>query len=233
MHKITNKLLRKLNIITALVMALIYTVTIGMGTYILASDSSELTQTIVSGSLATDIVNGSYVTVGSPAVTMNEATFSFSCQTATGTLGTATEQLYVQNPDAADGGWTLTIGATATTTIWDSAGTDFDFNDNDASCGVDGADPDSFGGQMTIDPSSATLAVGNCSECVVTNVNKGSSDAFEQGSTDNITILTGAIDSDDVGDWTLQDVLISQTIPGEQPAAADYTISLILTVATI
>ena len=233
MSKIVRALLRKLSIATAFVITLIFTITMMVGSYVLASGTSEFSQTINTGTLSTDIVDGSYVTVGSPGVTMNTTDFSFACQTATGTFGTATQQLYVQNPDAADGGWTLTMGATATTTLWDSAGTDFDFNDDHASCGVDGTDPDSFGGQMTIDASGGTLAVGACSACTVTSVTKGASDSFEQGSTDSITILTGAIGSDDIGDWTLQGVSISQTIPGEQAAASDYTISLILSVAAI
>ena len=233
MHKIIRKLLGKFNIITASTATILLISVTGMGTYVLASGTSEFSQTINVGTLATDIVDASYVTVGSPGITMNSADFSFACQTATSTFGTATEQIYVQNPDAADGGWTLTIAATATTTVWDSSGTDFDFNDNNGTCGADGADPDSLGGQMTIDASAATLAVGACSACVVTNVNKGASDAFEQGSTDNITLLTGAVDSDDIGDWTLQGVSISQTIPGEQPAASDYTISLILSIAAL
>lgn len=233
MYKIIRKLLGKLNIVATFIMIMLLANTIGLGTYVLASGTSEFSQTINAGTLSTDIVDGSYVTVGSPGITMNAADFSFACQTATSTFGTATQQIYVKNPDAADGGWTLTIGATATTTIWDSAGTDFDFNDDNASCGVDGTDPDSLGGQMTIDASVGTLDVGSCSACTVTSVTKGSSDSFEQGSTDNITILAGAVGSDDVGDWTLQGVSISQTIPGEQVAASDYTISLILSISAI
>ncbi|MFH0952383.1 MAG: hypothetical protein V1838_04315 [Patescibacteria group bacterium] len=231
MNRYFNIVLRKLSIPTAIWMVALLTVGLGAGTYVFASGTSNFTQTINAGSLAIDIVNGSYVTVGSPSVTMSAATFSFSCQTATGAFGSATEQIYVSNPDAADNGWTASLAASATTDVWDSAGTDYDFNDASGSGCTDGADADGFGGQMTVDASGGTLAVGNCSTCVTTNVTKGTSDAYEEGSTDSITILTGAAGSDDIGDWTLQGVSISQEVPAEQPAAADYDIDMVLSVA--
>lgn len=197
---------------------------------VFASGTSNFTQTINAGSLSIDIVNGSYVSVGSPAVAMGAATFDFACQTATGSFGTASEQIYVQNPDAADAGWTASVAGSATTAVWDSAGTDYDFNDASGSGCTDGADADSFGGQMTVDASGGTLAVGQCASCVTTNVTKGSSSAFVEGTTDSITVLTGAAGSDDIGDWTLQGVSISQEVPAEQPAAADYDINMVLSV---
>lgn len=198
---------------------------------IYASNTSNFQQTINAGTLSVDIVNGSYVTVASPSVPMGAVTFSFACQTATGTFGTATEQIYVQNPDAADGGWTASLAASATTAVWDSAGIDFDFNDADSSGCVDGAgDADTLGGQMTVDPSVGTLATGACSSCSTTSITKGSSNAFVEGTVNSITILTGAAASDDIGDWTLQGVSISQKIPGEQPAASDYDINMVLSI---
>lgn len=202
------------------------------GISIYAASTSTFNQTINAGNLAIDIVDGSYVTVGSPAITMGAVTFSFACQQATGTFGTATEQIYVTNPDAADAGWTASLAASATTDVWDSAGTDYDFNDPTGSgCTDGGGDVDALGGQMTVDASGGTLAVGQCSACTTTNVTKGSSNAYSEGVTDSITLLTGAAGSDDIGDWTLQSVSISQWIPAEQPAAADYSIVMSLSVA--
>lgn len=196
---------------------------------VLASDTSNFTQEITSGTLSVDITNSSYVTVASPSVTMNSTAFSFASQTATGTFGTSSEQIYVSNPDAADSGWVVSLAASATTDVWDSAGTDFDFNDPTASA-ADGGDADSVGGQMTVDPSGATLSAGACGSCTTTNVSLGSSDAFEEGVTDSITILTGAAGSDDVGDWYVRGIDISQTIPAEQPAASDYNIDMVLSI---
>lgn len=231
-QKITRKLLGELNLFLAAVLAILMAIGLGTATYVFASSTSNFTQTINAGSLSTDIVDAAYASVGSPTVAMTAATFSFSCQTATGTFGTATQQIYVSNPDAADGGWTLTVAASATTDVWDSAGTDFDFNEaGSAGCVDDGAttDADGLGGQMTVDPSGGTLAVGNCSSCAVTNITKGSSTAFVEGTTNSVTLLTAAAASSDIGDWTLQSVSISQKIPAEQPAATDYDINMVLT----
>lgn len=197
----------------------------------LASSTSNFTQTINPGTLSVDIVDASYVTVGSPSVAMGATSFSFSCQTATGTFGTTTQQIYVNNPDAADNGWTVSIAASAATAVWDSAGTDFDFNDATGSgCTDGGGDADSLGGQLTVNPAVGTIATGACSSCTTTNVSLGSSAAFAEGTTNTITILTGASGSNDIGDWTLQGVSLSQKVPAEQPAASDYDINMVVSI---
>lgn len=198
-----------------------------------ASTTSTWSQTINAGTLTIDIADSTsnYASVGSPAVSMNAVNFSFSCQASTGTFGTATEAIYVSNPDGADNGWTASIAASGTTDVWDSAGTDFDFNDAGGSGCTDGADSDSLGGQLTINPAAGTLDVGSCSSCTTTDITKGSSNAFVEGSTDTITLLTAAGTSDDIGDWDLVGVGLSQQIPGEQPAASDYTIDMVISIA--
>ncbi len=231
MHKLIRKLLGKLNITIALTLAVVMTGGLGGTTYVLASSTSNFTQTINPGTLAVDIVDGSYVTVGSPTMAMSAATFSFSCQTITGSFGTASQQIYIANPDAADNGWAVSLAASAVTAVWDGAASDFDFNDPTGSGCTDGADsPDTVGGQMTIDPSVATLAQGQSAHGVV-NISKGSSAAFNSGTVDSITVLTGAAASVDIGDWTLQGVSISQKIPAEQGAASDYDINMVVTIA--
>jgi hypothetical protein len=200
---------------------------------VFASNTSNFTQTINAGTLTIDIVDGSYVTVASPSVTFAAQTFSFACQSSTGTLGTATQQIYVRNPDAADGGWTASIAGSAATAVWDSAGTDYDFNDSTGSGCTDGADADSVGGQMTVNANAGTLAIGACSGCTTTSITKGSSTAFVETTTNSVTLLSAAAGSDDIGDWTLQGVALSQTIPGEQPAATDYDINMVVSVVAI
>jgi hypothetical protein len=196
----------------------------------LASPISSFNQTITAGTLTVDIVNGSYGSVTAPAVNLGTTSFSFACHNTTGALGTASEQIYVQNPDSADNGWTVSLAGSATTAVYTSAGTPFDFNDPTGSGCTDGGDADAVGGQMTVDPSGATLAKGACATCTTGNISRGSVNSFSQSSVDSITILTGAAGSDDIGDWTLRGVSISQTIPGEQPAAADYTINMTLSI---
>jgi hypothetical protein len=203
---------------------------IGSAIYVYAADTSTFNQTINSGTLSVDIVDGSYVSVSSPSIDMSTLSFGFTCQTSTGTFGTATEQIYVKNPDAADSGWTVSLAGSATTAVWDSAGTDFDFNDSSGSGCTDGGDTDSFGGQMTVDASGGSISIGSCSSCTTTGVSAGSSNSFVEDSVDDITILSGASESDDIGDWTLQGVSISQTVPSEQPAASDYSINMVLSI---
>lgn len=218
-------------VFSVLVYSLYMSLAVGIA---LAASTSNFTQTINAGTLTVDIVNGSYVTVGSPSVAMGAVTFSFACRTAgnraSGTFGTASEQIYVQNPDAADGGWAVSLAGSAATNVWDSAGTDYDFNDASGSGCTDGADADLVGGQMTVDASGGTLAAGACSACTTANITKGSSSSYVQATTDSITILTGAAGSDDIGDWTLQGVSILNTIPAEQPAASDYDINMTLSI---
>lgn len=228
----SSLLLRKVNIATASLLVSIFALTSVVWVY--AASTSNFAQTINAGTLSVDIVDASYVTVGSPSVTMSSKTFSFSClsggNASTGTFGTASQVIYIKNPDAADTGWTVSLAGSATTAVWDSAGTDYDFNDAGGSGCTDGADADSLGGQMTVDPSVGTLAAGACSSCATTSVTKGSSASFVEGTTNSVTLLTGASGSDDIGDWRLTGVSISQTIPAEQAAASDYNIDLTLSV---
>ncbi len=208
---------------------------VSLGAYSFAAPTSEFTQAINAGSLSIDIVDGAYAAVTTPSFNMTAAPFSFTCQPSTGVFGTASQQIYIKNPDASDTGWTLSIAASAPEAKWDSttSAIDFDFNDsNTAGCG-DGADTDTLKGQMTINPSVATLATGTCATCNVTGITKGASTAFVETTGNNITLLSAAAGSSDIGDWTLRGIDVSQQIPAEQPAANDYKISLTVSIVGI
>jgi len=230
MEKISTFIISRFSLKKTLLAGFVF-IFIASGTsLVLAADTSNFQQTITAGTLEVDITDSSYVTVGSPSVTLGSTAFSFSCQTTTGTFGTTSQQIYIVNPDAADNGFTVSLAGSAATAVWDSAGTDFDFNDPTTAGCTDGVDADSVGGQMTVDPSGATLSAGACASCVTTNVTLGASDSFEQGTTDSITLVTAAAGANDVGDWYVRDIDISQTIPSEQPAAADYDINMTLSI---
>lgn len=220
----------------ALVLAFSLMLTMGGGT-LYAANTPNFTQTINAGVLATDILDASRVSVATPTVAMGAKTFSFDCYSgagaSTGTLGSASERVYVMNPDAADNGWTLTIAATSgATSVWDAgASTDYDFNDSGGSGCTDGGDADSFGGQMTIDANAGTLTA-DCLSCTTTNVSKGSSTAFVQGSTDSVTILNAAAASDDIWRGYLTGGTVSQTIPAEQTPGS-YSLGMTLTVTAL
>lgn len=210
-------------------LALVLTVFVSSRQSVDAANNSTFSQTINAGTLVTDIKDSSQATVGSPSVNMSAATFSFSCQSggsaSTGTFGTNNERIYLTNPDGADNGWTLTLAATSGATANWSSG--YDFNDAGGSGCTDGADADSLGGQLTVSPTPGTLTT-DCSSCSSSNITKGSNTAFVQGTTDSITLLNGAAGSDDIGQWYLTGVGLSQTIPAETPAGS-YSINMTLT----
>jgi len=211
-------------------------------TYVIAAtaDNSTLSQTINAGSLSIAITDAAYAEVASPAITMGAKTFSWTCLTGadrpTGTLGTSSERIYVQNPDAADSGWRVDLAASGTTAVWDAGeATDYDFNDDtEGGCtdAGDSPDLDAFGGQMTVDPSGATIDTAQCANCVTTNVTVGASDSFKEGTTDSIDLMTGAAGSDDIGDWYLKDVEIYNTIPAEQVPGA-YSLTMTVSVTSL
>jgi len=206
-------------------------VALSLTTVSYAANNANVTQTINSGTLVTDIRDASRVTVASPTFAMAGTTFSFNCQTTTGTIGSASQRLYVDNPGAANAGYTLTLAATAGATgLWNNTGVtqSFDFNDPTTAGCADGADADAKGGQLTVNPAASTFTA-DCSSCTVTGITKGASTAYSQGVVDSVTLLTAAAGSDDVGRWYLTGIGLSQTIPGEQPNDS-YTINLTATV---
>jgi len=218
-----SKMFRKLNITTALTLALVLTGVLSGATAILASTTSNFKQTINPGTLATDIVDASYVSVSSPSVTMSSSTFSFECSSSSGIFGTASEQIYVSNGHAANDGWTLSLAASSPSDLWASAGTPFDFN-NPAGSGC-------TGGQMTVNPSAG--AVTGAPSYSTTGIVKGSAASFSQGVTDTVTLLSAAASSLNAGKWVLTGVDVSQAIPAEQPAATDYNINMVLSIVAL
>lgn len=233
MHQIIKRISRSRRIANAFLAA---TVALTGASLVVASSTTQLTHTINAGTLATDIRDSNRDPVANPSVAFSTVTSSFDCLTggnaSTGTLGTNDERLYVDNPDAADNGWTLTVAATSgATATWDDGGSNtHDFNDptgTPAGCD-DGADGDSVGGQLTVDASGATLTT-DCQSCNTTGITLGSSTAFNQGTTDSVTLLNAGGTSSDYGRWYLTGASLSQTIPASTPAGS-YTLDLTLTV---
>ncbi|MDD2325979.1 MAG: hypothetical protein PHW63_08280 [Alphaproteobacteria bacterium] len=210
---------------------------LGFVSYAMASPTSQFSQNITAGTLTRDIVDGSYQTVANPGVQMSNTSFSFNCQTTNGTFGSSTQMIYVQNPDASDSGWTLSLAASNETDLWTDGGTNqFDYNDYDAAgllnCADTASDTDTKGGQMSVNPAAGTLAAGTCSGCTTGSITKGSLDKFGESVTSSITLLSAAAGSDDIGDWKLTGVAVSQKIPASQPSAV-YTLSLTLSITAI
>jgi len=226
-----NNIVKKLLKLSALMVAAFGIVAGFAVTPSYAASNTNVTQSITAGSLTTDIRDASRVAVAGPTFALGAVGFSFSCQTSTGTIGSTAQRLYVDNPGAANNGWTLTLAATAgATDTWKNAGTtqSFDFNDPTTSGCDDGVDADSRPGQLTVNPSVGTLTA-DCTSCTTANITKGASSAYSQGVLDSVTILNAAAASDDAGRWYLTGVGVSQTIPAEQ-AVDSYTVNLTATV---
>lgn len=203
-----------------------------------AAQNSDFSQVINTGSLSSDILDSSRNPVVSPSVGMSAKNFAFTCQSggsaSTGTFGTNGQRIYVSNPDSADNGWTLTIAATdGATTRWTNSGAtqNFDFNDTGGSGCTDGGDTDSNAGQLTLNPAAGTVTT-DCTSCTSTGITLGSSAAFNQGTTDNITLVNAAAGSNDVWRGYLTGVTASQTIPAET-AADSYSLNLTLTTTAL
>jgi hypothetical protein len=229
MHTLFCKVRGKLSIPIALVAILFLTGSLGGVTYVLASSTSSFTQIITAGTLAADIVDNNWDSVASPSVTFPSKFFSFACQASTAEFGSWSQRIYVRNPGAVAGAWTLTMAAPLSTSVWTSAGTPFDYNDPTSSGCSDGADADAVGGQMTVDPSVGTLGIGACATCTATDVSKGASSAYSEGVTNTVTLISALDTADEIGDWYLTGVSVMQTIPAEQAVAADYAISMMIT----
>ncbi|MBU1036908.1 hypothetical protein KKF32_02645 [Patescibacteria group bacterium] len=234
MKQTAHYLLRKCTFFGILGFIILLVVGVGTVAYVYASSTSEVNQEITAGTLTTDIRSDSTTPVASPYVGMSTKTFSYTClsggSASTGTFGSSTERIYIDNPDAADNGWTLTV-STSSTAYWASSASStltFDFNDTGGSGCTDGGDGDSIAGQMTVDPSGGSITA-DCGSCGTGNLSLGSSTGFNEGATDTITLLTAAADSDDIGRWYLTDVSVSQTIPAEQ-AATNYSFYMTVTI---
>ena len=198
-------------------------------TAVYAASTVRLSLTIAQGNLSVDIRTiTDETTVADPAFEFDEVTVNPEGQNATGEIPATTDEIFIDNLDAADAGWTLTIAPTtgANGALWQVDGGDSTLTINDTTTGL-----------MTIDASSATFEA-DCESCVVTNIAKGSEASFAAAdpgnsvdAVDTITLLDAAEEADDIGAYTLTGVDITQSLPGGMEAGA-YTLQMTLTIAT-
>lgn len=183
------------------------------------------------GTLTVDIVDANEATVTSPNFTMSNSGYSFDCRAVNGVLGESAQRIRVSNPTTTPG-WSLSIAPTdGATALWRNVGDTEQYDVNDpsgspAGCG-DGIDGDTRPGQLSVDPSTGTIAPET--GCSTGNVTLGSLSAFNQGVTDSIDISTanGSADSDCI--WDITGVDLTQMVPGEQPVGT-YDINLTITI---
>lgn len=191
-----------------------------------SDETSFTTENTSAGTLDLEIIDENEDPIINPFVSMNDLDFSFTSQTATGTLGTSSQKIRVNN-GTGTATWTLSLAADdGSSALWSSGSNFYDFNDPTVNAG-DGADADSYGGQMTVNPGIATITPQ--SGCTDTSVSTGSSTSFNEGVTDSITLASASSGADTNCYWDITGIGVSQTIPAEQPAGS-YSINMTLSI---
>lgn len=185
------------------------------------------------GELAGSIVDGSGNSVSSPSVDFSSIMFGFECETATATFGVSSEKIRVTNTTQ-NAQWSLGMAASSGTTAqWSDGGANaYDFNDPSgapAGC-ADGGDSDSTGGQLTVDPSGATITPQ--SGCTSSGISLGSSGAFQEGTIDSITLATAGSSAEVNCYWDITGISNSQAIPAEQTNGT-YSIQMTITLTSV
>lgn len=180
------------------------------------------------GVFSVNIVNSSGGSVGSPSVAMSTGVMKFACDLTSGTLGTPSENVRVINHSAGVP-WTLSAAATAgNTATWTNGTQYFDYNDpggTQPGCS-EGSDGDSYAGMLSIGFAGTTVSPSP--GCATDGVTAGTSDAFSQGTTDDITLARAGGSATNGCHWDFNDIEISQTIPAEQ-ISGTYSIDLTIT----
>ena len=181
-----------------------------------SSTNSQLSQQITAGTISTSIRDAGGAVVASPSFTLGSVAVSTVQQTATGTFGSNTQRITVDNPGGADNGWVLSLAATSgASATWVSGGNSYAFNGTAAT------------GQLTINPAAGTLTPTGTN--TATGITKGTSAAF--ASSTPITLLTAGTTAEKIWNGYITGIGVSQTIPASQPVGT-YTISLTQTLTS-
>lgn len=185
--------------------------------YAATTATLTLSQTISNGTLSTDVRDGSNVVVASPSFSMAARNVSTSQQSTTGTFGSGTQRISVDNPGGANNGFSLTLNATTpgTGTWSDGASHTYAYNGTAAT------------GQLTVDPSVSTWTAVTGT---IASITKGTSATFT--GTNPITLATTSASLEDIWNGYVTGIGLTQTIPANTPAGT-YTISMTQTVTAL
>jgi hypothetical protein len=215
--KIINLIARRIGIISMIAIGIV-------AIKASASNQSQLNQSINDGVRSIDIVDAGGTTVASPTVSFSAATFSFATQDTTGTLGVSAQRIRVYNPTSTVA-WTASVAGSAPGANWTTGSAYYDFNDGNGY--TDGADSDSYGGQLSVAPAGGTLA--GVSGCATTNVSLGSNSSFVETTTNSITIASGAAGAATYCRWDITNIGLTQRIPASQ-ISGSYSLNLVLSI---
>jgi len=183
-----------------------------------ATTGTTFNQTITEGTLSIEVVDGSGVVVGSPAVSFVSQAFSFDPQDSTGTLGISTEKIRVGNPTTL-ATWSVSMAATGGPgALWTTGTYTYPHDDTTS---IDN-------GRLTVTPAGATITpIG--SGCTNTNVSLQAGGTFINGTLSSVDLFAAASGADTLCRWDLTGVSLSQRIPASQTPGS-YSIAMTLTV---
>jgi hypothetical protein len=183
------------------------------------------------GSLNLDIVDTNGQSVSSPAFSLDSSPFSFSCTSSNGLIGETNQKIRVSNLTNIPS-WSVSVAPTSgQSALWRNVGDTerYDFNDpsGDPLGCADGLDGDSYAGQLTIDPSVATVTpeIG----CSTGNISLGSQSSYSDGVIGSVEIANASSSSDADCIWDITNIGLSQRIPAEQPLGS-YNLNLTVTI---
>ena len=186
-------------------------------------DGDYVSLAVTIGDLSVDIVDDSVMSISSPVIDFGEMSFSHSSVETTSTFGTDDFSILIEN-QTPDSQWTLYLSAESPDSLWEGENYSLDFNDVDGA--TDGLDVDTAGGQMTIDPSVATITPST--GCSSDALSLGSEASFSEGVIDSISILSAASSAEIDCSWEITGIQITQMVPANQ-YSDDYSLGLVLT----
>lgn len=189
----------------------------GVAAYAALTATSTLTQSITAGTLSTSIRDAAGAVVASPTFAMSALTASTTQQTSTGTFGSSTQRITVDNPGGASSGWTLALnGTTPASSKWTSGANSYSYNGASAAVG-----------QLTVNPAAGTITpvIGTA-----TGVTLGASATFNSATA--VTLISAAATSDDIWNGYATGIGLSQTVPAGQ-ATGTYSLPMTQTVTAL
>jgi len=216
------------------VFALVIVVTGAWFSIAQASKTITFVSTINPGILTTDIRDSQGKPVQHPQVKLGPVANSDECRSSdtalTGVFGEDDKRIYIDNPKATKGGWTLAIApAQGDQAKWQGVkGHIIDFDDPGSNYqGCNDTDRDGAAGYLSIDPSEARL-IADCLYCSVDNLVLGSGQSATFASSKSLTLVRANQLAEDIGSWYITDIDVKQTIPPSQKGDV-YSIDLVLT----
>jgi hypothetical protein len=165
-----------------------------------------------------------------PSLQMTPLSASLRSQVTSGILGTDAERIRVfvskRNLE-----WSLSLApADGAAALWQDRDLQYDINDP-LDTGLDGADPDSVGGQLSVDFSGTTIDTNP--ECASAITSMGTKSAFLEGVTDSVFLASSKVPPGEPEcHWDISGIQLEQIIPPAQSIGA-YSLDMVLTVTAI